>query len=76
MKTLRLITLITVGVASIAMAIIAPQYVHEYASAVILVVGMSAGALGMLLIILSEYVFPEGLHFKWHKDSSRSIRIL
>jgi hypothetical protein len=37
---------------------------------------MLAGALGMLLIILSEYVFPEGLYFSRHKDASRSIQIL
>jgi hypothetical protein len=77
MKTFRLITLIILMVSSIVMAFVAPYHVSEWQAQAVLVSGMVAGALGMLLIILTEYVFPHGLYMRLSltDKTARQIRI-
>ena len=71
MKTFRLITLSILMIGCIIMACVAPHYVSEWQ-------GMVAGALGMLLIILTEYVFPQGLYLRTSptNKTAKQIRIL
>jgi hypothetical protein len=65
-------------VGSIIMAFVAPQHVSEWEGKAILIMGMVAGALGMLLIILTEYVFPQGLYLRTSltDKTAKQIRIL
>ena len=78
MKKFRLITMIILMVGCIIMAFVAPYHVSEWQSQAILISGMVAGALGMLLIILTEYVFPHGLYMRLSltDKTARQIRIL
>ena len=74
-KKLRFIVLISLMVSGFILAIVAPQYLNEYSEKIILVGGMLSGALAMLLIILSEYVFPLGLYVRVNKKTGKQIRI-
>ena len=78
MKAFRLITLITLMISSIILAVIVPYHVSEWQSQAVLIMGMVTGALGMLLIILTEYVFPHGLYMRLSltNKTARQIRIL
>ena len=78
MKLFRLITLITLMISSIILAVVVPYHVSEWESQAILIMGMVAGGLGMLLIILTEYVFPNGLYMRLSltDKTARQIRIL
>ena len=78
MKKFRLITLITLMVGSIIIAFVAPYHVSEWEAQAIIIMGMVAGALGMLLIILTEYVFPHGLYMRLSltNKTAKQIRIL
>lgn len=78
MKTFRLITLSILMIGCIIMACVAPHYVSEWQGQAILIMGMVAGALGMLLIILTEYVFPQGLYLRTSptNKTAKQIRIL
>tara|TARA_R110001592_G_scaffold151978_2_gene379133 strand:+ start:732 stop:932 length:201 start_codon:yes stop_codon:yes gene_type:complete len=62
----------------IIMACVAPHYVSEWQGQAVLIMGMVAGALGMLLIILTEYVFPQGLYLRTSptNKTAKQIRIL
>lgn len=73
MKKLRLIYLIILCVSSIVMAIIAPYITKELGGTIILMIGMITGALGSLLIILTEYVFPHGLYVRGKKKQHRVL---
>lgn len=78
MKTFRLITLSILMIGCIIMACVAPHYVSEWQGQAVLIMGMVAGALGMLLIILTEYVFPQGLYLRTSptNKTAKQIRIL
>ena len=63
MKTFRLITLITLMVGSIIMAFVAPYHVSEWEAQAIIIMGMVAGALGMLRGLMA----PDNEKYKEHK---------
>ena len=75
MKKIKLVVLILLCIASTTMAIIIPFYVKDTYGVAIIMMGMISGALGMLLIILMEYVYPYGLYMRSRK-TRKQIRIL
>lgn len=77
MKLFRRIYLITLGVLSLVMGVIAVNVVHDFWGQVVMLTGMIAGALGMFLIAMTE-AFPEGLYLRLSltDKTARQIRIL
>jgi hypothetical protein len=76
MKNFRRIYLITLGVLSITMGIIAIYTIDDFWAEVVLLGGMVAGGLAMFLIAAIE-ANPCGVYMRYsRKDHTKSIRIL
>ena len=75
MKNFRRIYLITLGVLSITMGIIAIYTIDDFWAEVVLLGGMVAGGLAMFLIAAVE-AYPCGIYLRVSKKTGKQIRIL
>ena len=75
MKNFRRIYLITLGVLSITMGIIAIYTIDDFWAEVVLLGGMVAGGLAMFLIAAIE-ANPCGVYLRVSKKTGKQIRIL